>query len=261
MADARRLAARARERGAVLLVVAHIWRAHGRPALHGHRRAVVRSRARSRAPDSRGESRSAQRDGAARRVCARHRSGCRARRHGVGVRRARCVRGGDAVRPPAGRPHARRADVRTLVLCCPDWSVVAAGAEPEQPFAVVHANRVVAASPAARCEAVELGLRRREAQARCPGLVVVAADPARDARAFEPVAIALDALTPRIELTRPGRLAFATRGPSRYFGGDRRARPSGSLHLQPRRSAAEPTSPARRSSASPTRRSPPSSRR
>ena len=110
--------------------------------------------------------------------------------------------------------------MRTLVLCCPDWSVVAAGAVPDQPLAVVHANRVAASSPAARFEGVTPGLRRREAQGRCPSLVVIAADPARDARAFEPLAVALDALTPRIELTRPGRIAFATRGPSRYFGGD-----------------------------------------
>ena len=83
--------------------------------------------------------------------------------------------------------------MRTLVLCCPEWPVVAAGAVPDQPLAVVHANRVIASSPAARFEGVELGLRRREAQGRCPSLVVVAADPARDARAFEPIAIALDA--------------------------------------------------------------------
>ena len=110
--------------------------------------------------------------------------------------------------------------MRTLVLCCPDWSVVAAGAEPEQPFAVVHANRVVAASPAARREAVEIGLRRREAQSRCPGLVVVAADPRVMPALSSQWRSPSTRSTPRIELTRPGRLAFATRGPSRYFGGD-----------------------------------------
>ncbi len=110
--------------------------------------------------------------------------------------------------------------MRTLVLCCPEWSVVAAGAVPDQALAVVHANRVIASSPAARLEGVTPGLRRREAQGRCPGLEVVAADPARDARAFEPLAVALDVLTPRIEMTRPGTIAFATHGPSRYFGGD-----------------------------------------
>jgi protein ImuB len=109
---------------------------------------------------------------------------------------------------------------RTLVVWCPDWPVVAAGAAPDEPVAVVFANRVVACSAAARAEGVRRGLRRREAQGRCPGLALVAADPDRDARAFEPVAAAVAALSPRLEVLRPGTLALPTRGPSRYFGGD-----------------------------------------
>ena len=110
--------------------------------------------------------------------------------------------------------------VRTLVLRCPDWPVVAAGGAAGEPAAVLHANRVVAASPPARAHGVVPGLRRREAQARCPALEVLGHDPDRDARAFEPVARALQALTPRLELDVPGRCAFPTRGPSRYWGGD-----------------------------------------
>jgi protein ImuB len=110
--------------------------------------------------------------------------------------------------------------VRTLVLWCHDWPVAAAGFTPDDPVAVVHANRVTVASVAARADGVAIGLRRREAQARCPALVVLEPDPARDARAFEPVVAALDALTPRIEVAVPGSCAFATLGPSRYFGGD-----------------------------------------
>ena len=110
--------------------------------------------------------------------------------------------------------------VRTLVVWCPDWPVVAAGIETSTPVAVLQANRVVACSEAARAEGVKRGLRRREAQGRCPDLVVVEHDLGRDARAFEPVVAALEALCPRIEIVRPGVCAFATRGPSRYFGGD-----------------------------------------
>jgi len=40
-------------------------------------------------------------------------------------------------------------------------------------------------------------------------------------RDFEVVVTALEAVTPLIELTDPGTCAFATRGPSRYFGGDK----------------------------------------
>lgn len=110
--------------------------------------------------------------------------------------------------------------MRTLVVLCADWPIVAAGVALDEPAAVLHANRVVATSPAARAEGVVAQQRRREAQARCPSLVVLDHDPARDARAFEPVVGALDVVTPRVEIIRPGLVAFPTRGPSRFFGGD-----------------------------------------
>ena len=110
--------------------------------------------------------------------------------------------------------------VRTLVVWCPDWPVVAAGRPGTEPVAVVAADRVVAASVAARAEGVEEGLRRRQAETRCPRLVVVGHDPGRDLRAFEPVAATVESFTPAVEVVAPGLCAFATRGPSRYFGGD-----------------------------------------
>ncbi len=110
--------------------------------------------------------------------------------------------------------------VRTLVVWVPDWPLVAAGVPADEPAAVFLANRVVACTAAARAADVRRHMRRREAQARCPALQVLDRDVDRDARAFEPVVLALEAFAPRIELTRPGRCAFPTRGPSRYFGGD-----------------------------------------
>jgi protein ImuB len=101
-----------------------------------------------------------------------------------------------------------------------DWPTVAAGCPPDVPAVVVFANRVVAATAAARREGVETGLRRREAQGRCPEVEVVAADPGRDARRWEPVVAAVELLTPAVDVLGPGALALATRGPSRYFGGD-----------------------------------------
>jgi protein ImuB len=79
---------------------------------------------------------------------------------------------------------------------------------------------VRAASVEAREQGVKRGIRRREAEARCPGAVIVDADPALEARTFEIVARAVETLTPRVVLDRPGRCAFPTRGPARYFGGD-----------------------------------------
>lgn len=109
--------------------------------------------------------------------------------------------------------------VRVAVVWCPDWPVVA-HRRPHEAVVVVHANRVVAASSSARAHGIVRGLRRREAQSRCPGVVVLERDLDLEARAFEAVVGALDDLTPRTEIIRPGILAFPTWGPSRYFGGD-----------------------------------------
>jgi len=111
------------------------------------------------------------------------------------------------------------APVRTLVVWCPDWPLVAAGLA-GRPAVVLAANRVIASSGPARAEGVRLGQRRREAQACCPELVVVAEDAARDARSFEPVVLAIAGFTPRVELTRPGVCALPARAPARYFGGE-----------------------------------------
>ena len=110
--------------------------------------------------------------------------------------------------------------VRTLAVWCRDWPVVALDAPVGEPVAVVRANRVVATSASARVAGVSVGLRRREAQRRCPEVRVVERDEDREARVFERIAAALGDITPRLEAVVPGRCAFPTRGPSRYFGGD-----------------------------------------
>ncbi|MET8358190.1 DNA polymerase Y family protein [Micromonospora sp. NPDC005171] len=119
------------------------------------------------------------------------------------------------------------APARTLLLWCPDWPVLAAeivdGVPATGPVAVLHANRVVACSEQARAEGVRRGLRKREAQGRCPQLTVVEYDPGRDARAFEPVVAAVEELVAGVEVVRPGACAVAARGPGRYLGGEEAA--------------------------------------
>ena len=118
--------------------------------------------------------------------------------------------------------------VRQACVWCPEWPVVAWRAlEPalaEVPLVVVArvgGREVVhAASREARAHDVRIGMRRRDAETRCPGVALRAVDPAGEARAFEVVVRAIEAFTPRVEVHRPGRVAFPTRGPSRYFGGD-----------------------------------------
>jgi protein ImuB len=119
------------------------------------------------------------------------------------------------------------AAARVLAIWCMDWPAVAAaaaaGLPATEPVAVTLANRVVACSASARAAGVKRGLRRREAQARCPQLHVVAADPARDARHFEGVTAAVDEVVPRAEVLRPGLLVLSVRGAARYFGSEQSA--------------------------------------
>jgi protein ImuB len=111
---------------------------------------------------------------------------------------------------------------RMVTVWCSDWPVTAAEVAPDVPAAVIHANCVVARSPAAAAEGVHSGQRRRIAQQRCPDLVLLDHDPDRDARTFEPVVRAVSRFAPRLEVVEPGWVCLAARGPSRYFGGDER---------------------------------------
>lgn len=133
--------------------------------------------------------------------------------------------------------------VRSLVLWFPDWPVTAltrasaseraktgspalprapeAGiVDPTLPVAVIEAGMVVASSAAARAEGVRRGQRRRDAQARCPGLRIVAADEARDQRAFAPVIARIEENAPGVQVVRPGLCALRAKGPARYYGGE-----------------------------------------
>lgn len=106
------------------------------------------------------------------------------------------------------------------MLWCPNWAVVVARAGHDEQIIVLHGNRVVAHSLAAAREGVEVGQRRRQAQACCPGGRLVAHDPDGDARQFEKVVTTIAARIPRIEVSEPGMLSFLAKGPSRYFGGE-----------------------------------------
>ncbi|MPZ94515.1 MAG: DNA polymerase Y family protein [Propionibacteriales bacterium] len=114
-----------------------------------------------------------------------------------------------------------------MIAWFPDWPVTAArqaaGCPADTPVAVLDRGRVMACSVSARASGVQRGIRTRDAQSRCPDLVVLPYDPAQDARAYEPVVSALEALVPGVEVVRPGTCAVRARGPSRYYGGDAEA--------------------------------------
>ena len=114
---------------------------------------------------------------------------------------------------------------RTAAVWCPDWPVTTVRlgsdvADTDVPVAVLVGNHVLACSHSARAAGVRRGQRRREAQSRCPELVVLPRNEAAEARAFEPVVAALESIAPGVEITRPGLAAIGMRGPTRYFGGE-----------------------------------------
>jgi len=109
---------------------------------------------------------------------------------------------------------------RTLVAWCPDWPVVAVGADAATPAAAVSGGRITACTAAARESGVRRGQRLRDAQRHCPGLAAHAEDPEGEARCFEQVATMIESFCPRVEVVRPGLCAVPARGPARYFGGE-----------------------------------------
>src|SRR5688572_31910670 len=110
--------------------------------------------------------------------------------------------------------------MRVMVVWCPDWSVVAALDEAERsarsPAAVLSANVVEVCNGPARSEGVRRGQRRRDAQARCPDLLLLPANPDRDARAFEPVLAIVEELRTGVAALRPG--LVAVREPGSWYG-------------------------------------------
>jgi len=117
--------------------------------------------------------------------------------------------------------------LRTLALYCPDWPVVAAGAAPDAPVAILEgegSRQIVTACSAAAWESgVRPGQRLREAQRRAAHLVVYRRNEAREAREFEPVAAAVENLAASaVEVVQPGLLTVDVRGPARYYSGEGR---------------------------------------
>jgi protein ImuB len=116
---------------------------------------------------------------------------------------------------------------RTMVLWSPDWPVTAAirehGLADDTALALVDKGVVFACSATARLDGVRRGIRVREAQARCPQLVVLPHRPDVDNRVFEPVITEIERMMPGVQLLRPGSCAVRVRGAARYYGGEKPA--------------------------------------
>lgn len=113
--------------------------------------------------------------------------------------------------------------MRTMVVWAPDWPVMThlAGRPAHLPMAVLSKNQVLACSPGARAQGVRRGMRRRDAQSRCPELLLADHTPDADARAFEDVLVAIEELAPGVAPLRPGLCAL--RVPTSFYGGEAEA--------------------------------------
>ena len=134
-------------------------------------------------------------------------------------------RGADGRAEPGGR--------RVMVVWCPDWPVVAAALQHElsldAPLAVVERGEVFACSAAARAEGVTRGMRRRDASARCPELVVVDRVPEVETRSFDAVLAAVEEVSAGVAPVKPGLCALSV--PSRFYGGEAAAAAAVAEHL------------------------------
>ena len=103
----------------------------------------------------------------------------------------------------------------------PDWPLRRPDVPPDRPIQILDAgDRVIAANPLAEGGGVRTGMRRRQAEDRCPGVVSLRADPGAEAVAFEVVVAVVEALVPRVEVFRPGLLLAGVDGAVRYYGGE-----------------------------------------
>jgi len=127
----------------------------------------------------------------------------------------------------AGSLAPRATLTRTIVAWSPDWPVTATlrahSLAAGTPLALIESGVVFACSASARHEGVKRGLRVREAQSRCTDLVVMPYEAAIDARSYEPVVSAIEAMMPGVQLLRPGMCAIRARGPVRYYGSEKAA--------------------------------------
>ncbi|WP_041707581.1 DNA polymerase Y family protein [Acidipropionibacterium acidipropionici] len=112
---------------------------------------------------------------------------------------------------------------RVLLARVPDWTIRAVRLSTGQtdPLLVVDKGKVVARCELAAAEGVEVGLRVRAAQLRCPDAVVVPHDPRVEEECFAPVVAAIEQqVVPAVHVVRPGVAAVRAGGVSRFYGGE-----------------------------------------
>ena len=103
----------------------------------------------------------------------------------------------------------------------PAWALQRPDASPDEPTQVIDAAGVVVArSGPAAIAGVEIGMRRRSAEAVCPTVVTLEQDETLEMLRFEPIVEAVESLVPRVEVVAPGQILVAVSGAVTYYGGE-----------------------------------------
>ncbi|AWE42417.1 DNA polymerase Y family protein [Actinobaculum sp. 313] len=114
--------------------------------------------------------------------------------------------------------------MRQGAVWIPDWEVTAAEISGEvpagTPAAVCGGKGVLAVNAWAKRRGIRPGMSRREAHATCPETVLLAPDPERGMRRFEPILQALDRHIARLTVLEPGSVIFTSRGAVRTAGSE-----------------------------------------
>lgn len=108
-----------------------------------------------------------------------------------------------------------------LVVTFTHWPVAVFPESFDLAGAVIERGRVIALSALAERDGVALGQRIKEAERCSPGMRFFLRDPAAEFHAFAPVIETVQEMAPHLVVQEPGWIAIPTRGPARYFGGER----------------------------------------
>ena len=110
---------------------------------------------------------------------------------------------------------------RILCIWFPDWPLRRPDTPTDRPAQVVDASgTVIAVTGDAHALGARVGIHRREAEALAPAALTLVSDPGAEAVAFEPVALAIEDLVPRMEMVSPGLVYLPTAGAVRYYGSE-----------------------------------------
>lgn len=116
---------------------------------------------------------------------------------------------------------------RVITLWVPGWSVTAVqrvrGISVGERLAIIDKGKVVACSHSAAQDGVTPGLKIREAQLRCPEILLEKFDADVEQRAFDPVLRAVQQVIPHVHQVRPGLLAVRALGATRFYGSEHAA--------------------------------------